>query len=416
MNLTFYLVLALSLGVGVPSIAAETISFEKIEELVKTKNPAVEAMKQKTEAKKDREGFFTRSFLPDVAAEVSQETFKVGSDLNDTQSAWKVEAQMNLFRGGEDSGEERVRELETKAASAEAAEALRAELQKAYELYWTLVFKLEVKKSLEAHLQLSQKNLTEANRRISSGIATSTDRLEFQMKISLIKQEAALIEKEIRSLSKQLGAALGKNEGVLPQGPFHHVHDWEINIQPLKTSDIPGVNKARVEVELTEARKKQLKSGYLPSIDAYAGYAEPNQREEDAVSVAERKESYFGIKASWSLGKALNASVERGSLQKESAAKAKELEYLFKQTEIEQESILDSLKTLHSFVHDAEENIKASQAYLDATLKEYSRGVKNSPDVLEATEKYIEAQKRYAEINREFNTLYSAQLALHSLK
>lgn len=410
-----YFLILLTLGCKSTAWGAESISFDKIEELIKAKNPVVEAMKEKAEAKKAREGAFGRSFLPDVSAEVSQENFKLGSEVEDTQSSWKVEANLNLFRGGSDLKQEQLRELETKSALSDERRSVQEELQRAYEIYWLLVFKMEVKSSLENHLTLSQKNLNEANRRINSGVATSTDRLEFQMKMSLIRQEISLVEKDIRNLSKKLGIALGKNDAVVPQGPFQHVHDWEINIQPLKVADLPHVKKVRTEVEISEARKSQLKSGYLPELDLYAGYSEPNQREErDIPSASERRESYFGLKASWSLGKAVDAGVERGSLQKETAAKTKELDYLIKQTQADQEAVMDGLKTLHSFVHDAEENIKASKAYLDATLKEYARGVKNSPDVMEATEKYIEAKKRYAEINRDFNTLYSSQLALHS--
>ncbi|KYG67591.1 hypothetical protein AZI85_17065 [Bdellovibrio bacteriovorus] len=412
----YFLILILG-GIWSTAQGAETISFEKIEELIKAKNPVVEAMQQKAEAKKAREGSLARSFLPDVSAEISQENFKLGSEVQDTQSSWRVEASVNLYRGGSDLKEEQVRELETKSAISDERRVFQDELQRAYEVYWLLVFKMEVKNSLETHLALSQKNLNEANRRINSGVATSTDRLEFQMKMSLIRQEISMVEKDIRSLSKRLGIALGKNEAVLPQGPFQHVHDWEINIQPLKIADMAHVRKARTEVEISEARKSQLKAGYLPELDLYAGFSEPNQRDErDIPSASERRESYVGVKASWSLGKAIDSRIERGSLQKETAAKAKELDFLIKQSEIDQESVLDGLKTLHSFVHDAEENIKASQSYLNATLKEYGRGVKNSPDVMEATEKYIEAKKRYAEINRDFNTLYSSQLALHSQK
>lgn len=396
-------------------LAAETVSFEQIEGLVRTKNPIVHSMKQKTEAKKSREGHLGRSFLPDVAAEVSHETFKVGSDGEKSQPGWKVEATLNVFRGGADSLEEKVRALESQAAQLETSVSTKDQLQKAYELYWLLAYKQDVLQTLNSHLEISKKNLGEANRRINSGVATSTDRLEFEMKMSLIKQEVALTEKDVRLLSLELGNILGYTTAVLPKSTDNHFHDWETTLKGIKAADMPEVKMTATERDALQAKSSQYRGDYFPAVDLYAGQAESNQRfERDHPEASERRETYMGVRASWSLGKVINSGVERSSLQKEVMAKDKQLDYLMRQTEISQTSKFDELKTLHSFVHDSEENIKASYRYLEATRKEYGRGVKNSPDMLEATEKYISAKIRFAEITRDFNLLYSSQLALVS--
>lgn len=396
--------------------AAEYVSFDQIETIVKTKNPIVDSMKQKTEAKKAREGHLVRSFLPEVAAEVSHETFKTGLDSEKSQPAWKVEASVNVFRGGADSLEDKARSLETNAADFEAKVSTKDQLQKAYDLYWVLAYKQDVLQTLNAHLEISKKNLGEANRRISSGVATSTDRLEFEMKMSLIKQEVALAEKDLRLLSLELGNILGYTTAVLPKSTDNHFHDWETSLKAVKAADLPEVKMTATERDALKARRDQHRAEYFPAVDIYAGQAEDNQRaERDHADAADRRESYVGVRASWSLGKAINSGVERGSLQKEVSAKETQLSFLMRQAEINQSSKFDELKTLHSFVHDSEENIKASSRYLEATRKEYARGVKNSPDVLEATEKYISAKLRFAEITRDFNLLYSSQLALKEL-
>jgi outer membrane protein TolC len=395
---------------------AEFVSFDQIEEIVRTKNPMVNSMKEKAEAKKSREGHLVRSFLPEVAAEVSHENFKTGLDTEKSQPAWRVEATLNVFRGGADRLEEKARSLETNAADFEAKVSAKDQLQKAYGLYWLLAYKQDVLQTLNSHLEISKKNLSEANRRISSGVATSTDRLEFEMKMSLIKQEVALTEKDIRLLSLELGNILGFTAAVLPKNTDNHFHDWETSLKPLKADDLPEVKMTVTERDALNARRDQYRADYFPAVDLYAGEAQDNQRaERDHPDEADRRESYMGIRASWSLGKTISSRVERSSLQKEVSAKETQLVFLRRQAEISQSSKFDELKTLHSFVHDSEENIKASSRYLEATRKEYGRGVKNSPDVLEATEKYISAKLRFAEITRDFNLLYSSQLALKEL-
>jgi outer membrane protein len=396
--------------------ATEYVSFEQIENLVKTKNPVVDSMRQKIEAKKSREGHLARSFLPEVAAEVAHENFKTGLDSEKSQPSWRVEASLNVFRGGADSLEEKARSLETNAADLEAKVSTKDQLQRSYDLYWLLAYKQDVLQTLNAHLDLSKKNLAEANRRISSGVATSTDRLEFEMKMSLIKQEVALAEKDVRLLYFELVIILGYTTAFLPKSTDNHFHDWETSLKTVKAGDLPEVKMTATERDALSARRDQYRAEYFPAVDVYAGQAQDNQRaERDHPDEADRRESYVGIRASWSLGKAINSSVERGSLQKEVSAKETQLSFLIRQAEISQSSKFDELKTLHSFVHDSEENIKASSRYLEATRKEYARGVKNSPDVLAATEKYISAKLRFAEITRDFNLLYSSQLALKEL-
>ncbi|WII73302.1 TolC family protein [Bdellovibrio sp. 22V] len=405
-----------SLLFALSASANESVSFEQIAERVRSKNPLVESLEGKKNAKKSREGHLGRSFIPDINAEYAQETFKVGNEEQKTQPHWRAEATLNLFRGGADSQEEASRELETKAAEYETKLSLQEEIQKAYDLYWNLLFQQERLKILNDDLKLTQQNLQEASRRVSAGVATATDRLEFEMRISVIKQEISLTEKDIRQNSKSLALSLGAKSPVIAQGSLHHFHEWEQNLKPISSERLPEVNLLNTEKEVLKSKKSQYKSDYFPAIDAYAGLAENNQRDErDFADASDRRETYMGLRASWSLGKTVSSFVERSSLQKELASKELALNYARQKTELDQTNKIDELRTLHSFVHDTEENIKSASRYLDATRKEYARGVKNSPDMLEATEKYINAKLRLSEIVRDFNKLYSSQLLLSEL-
>lgn len=150
----------------------------------------------------------------------------------------------------------------------------------------------------------------------------------------------------------------------------------------------------------------------LPEIDFYAGIASPNDRMERDVLDSEREERYMGLRASWSLGKTVDSAVQRKSFNAQLKAQELAANYQAQLSEVSNSSTLEELKTLHSFVHDSEENIKIARGYFNQTLKEYGRGVKNSLDVLAATEKYISTQIKLSEIARDFNSLYAKQLAL----
>ncbi|OYZ13487.1 MAG: hypothetical protein B7Y39_17580, partial [Bdellovibrio sp. 28-41-41] len=75
------------------------------------------------------------------------------------------------------------------------------------------------------------------------------------------------------------------------------------------------------------------------------------------------------------------------------------------------ENEVAELKLLHSQVHDAEENIVRAEKYYKLTQSEYARGVKNSPDMLSASEKIFEVKNKRLEILKDFNLKQAHVLA-----
>ena len=60
------------------------------------------------------------------------------------------------------------------------------------------------------------------------------------------------------------------------------------------------------------------------------------------------------------------------------------------------------LLLLHDLIHEGEKNVEKGAQYFSQTQDEYSRGIKNSPDVLSATNKQLEFKKRFAELRRDY--------------
>ena len=55
----------------------------------------------------------------------------------------------------------------------------------------------------------------------------------------------------------------------------------------------------------------------------------------------------------------------------------------------------------------------SAEKYYDLTLAEYKRGVKNSPDIVGATERYFDSKKKKIEIQKELELV---QLQLNNYK
>ena len=65
-------------------------------------------------------------------------------------------------------------------------------------------------------------------------------------------------------------------------------------------------------------------------------------------------------------------------------------------------NIKSELRLNHELVEAAKERIKQGQRYLKLTLSEYKRGIKNAPDVLEATDRFFEFKQKFSELRRNY--------------
>ncbi|MGE3760552.1 MAG: TolC family protein, partial [Pseudobdellovibrionaceae bacterium] len=158
------------------------VQFDELKTLVETKNERVLSVKSEADAAQAREGHLGRSFLPKVEAHFAQESFKVGTHDQKSQPDYGAEASVNLYNGGRD----RLRESELRARALrkefEVKTSMAEELARVRELYWMIVFGKNNLRLLREALDTNSANLKAAQRRISSGVATQSDKLEFEMK------------------------------------------------------------------------------------------------------------------------------------------------------------------------------------------------------------------------------------------
>jgi outer membrane protein TolC len=397
--------------------ATTAIKLEDIEQYVHDKNKHVEKMRLLKEASEIQTGYFSRSFLPDLSVSVANEKFKKGTTLNKSGNALAASASLNVFRGGSDFAEGQKRNLLLQLSDTEMNSAHNEQLALAYEFYWASLAQQKKLKALEDFHNQNQKNLSMALRRISAGVATKTDKLEFEMMGQEITNLLVTENLVLKGMKNELKVLLGVHEDFTLVENGTHLHQWQNEISSLDVEKMNEVKEKDLEVQILDKERQVYLGKLLPAVDLFAEQSIPTQRIEPEQPLAkERKETVFGVKATWSFGEIVENSLKRSSLLKEKEARLKEKEDLMMHTSYKQLNIVEKLKALHDLLHGTEENIKNAESYLVATLNEYTRGVKNSPDVLEATSKLYQAKSDFLSMMLEFNQALYKQKVLNRNK
>ncbi|MGE0528596.1 MAG: TolC family protein, partial [Bdellovibrionales bacterium] len=228
-----------------------------------------------------------------------------------------------------------------------------------------------------------------------------------------LKRKLGEAELGTRAASRNLLILLGfpPDDALLTETEITHLGEWESEIQHSHQDHDYLVKPYELRSVETDLAAKEVARTWIPRIDAYAGWNQYNQREEDPPSARERQEHVIGVRLEMSLFDGFSAQREAEALHKEALAAKLAALYYRKENEAHVETEFDELRFLHDRVHEADENIKSAQKYYRITQSEYARGVKNSPDVLGASEKLFDMKLKRLEMVRDFQIARSHVLS-----
>ncbi len=393
------------------SASQVSVRSNDIKTLVENRNERVQGKRKEVEAASTREGTLALSFLPTAELYAAQEKFKKGSLSAKTQPTYGAELRLNLFNGGRDSLENDRRALVAERKQQEGSQVIAQEVGKAREAYWRILYLRDYIDLLKDTRKNSANSLKAAERRIRSGVATESDRVEFEMQDIDLKRELEKSELEqknhIRALTVLLGfppeATLGFPEELA------HQHDWEEAIRHTEADHAFLVRPAELQAREAQTASSSARRSWLPKLDAFAAYHQFNQREEEYEAASQRREKLVGLRLTMDLG--FLGQKEAAALSAEAEAAQSEARYAQQEIEAHIHGEIAELQLLHDQVHAAEENSKRAERYLVLTQSEYGRGVKNSPDMVGAIEKLVSIRQKRLEIVRDFQVAKSHVLA-----
>lgn len=405
---------AATLMMGLLSLSAQAdvaVTAANLKELVTSGNMSLRAKNLEVQATDERRGGLARSFLPSIEVGIGAETFKVGRDDVKTQPEYGIEARVNLWNGGRDQIRSKLRDLEFLSAK-DSQRRLDAEVySKASTYYWQSLYFRDLLDALKQAEALNQNSLQAADRRIRSGVATQIDRLEFQMQASDLARARQQAELDFTIRRDLLALILGIEDSITLKEKMEHGHDFEAKLQHSEGVMDYWLTDSKISAERAGAESAEAARAFWPRIEAVAGYQQLTELEEDPVLAQDRTEAYVGLKLRLSLASGFeDRRVARAKILESEALKLR-FESDRREMSLHMKSEVQELRRMHDQVHDFEDTIGRADRYLQMTQNEYGRGVKNSPDVLGANTKLLEARIKRLESIRDFQIAKSHLLA-----
>lgn len=290
----------------------------------------------------------------------------------------------------------------------------RTELILAELFYSTLLLQGQVTLKRQ-DLELTEKQIIDAKKRVEGGVATETDLLEFAMHQQEKRNDLESLESELQRQYRELERFTGISEKIseLKSDPVKPIQlrSFDEIWTRVKEHNIE-LRRARSDAVAAQSDKAAALGRYLPKFSAEAQYGK--LMETDFV---ESKRNSWAV-----VGKVtvpiFNGLSDFNRFQSKSyeADKATIAEI---QTEAKirnkTQNLMIMVESLEKKLDGEQKNVQTAERYYKAIVSEYKRGVKNSPDMAGATDKLFEAKLRALEADRDLSIATMELLAIQGL-
>ncbi len=390
------------------------ISIDDIPRLVKEKNRHVEGADLLKKSAQAGKGYLTRSYLPQVKAFAGHEAFKTGSLEAKDEPAAGIDISVNVFRGGRDTLEDRIRDLKADIASFESSKTYLEEVLKARSAFWNLVAHREIYSILEDSIKSNRTDINAALKRIDAGLATDTDKLEFEMYQVELEQELARANLGVKGFELELLVLLGLPDGtqIQSQNVVTHDHNDELLNSTFKAEQNPYLESIKLKSEESLLTEEVARKWWIPSVDFFASHGLETFREREFEQQSDRMESVVGLRVEANIFDGHNSEIEA----EQKALEAEGLRAQHSQSLMELKAQVENAKAQlvlnHDLIHKSEEAIRIAGDYLEKTIDEYSKGVKNSPDMLSAREKILDLKLRFVALRKDYQIARAQLISL----
>ncbi len=341
-------------------------------------------------------------FLPELSINTGiGSDYKKNNNETDKGPYLFLESKINLYRGGRDQNLEKIIQTTKFKLNIENEKILRFTKIKAFKIISEVQSIENDNIFLNDEIKENEIQMKMAKKKADAGLTTSADLLDFQIKTETLTNEISNNNFKISDLEKELFLLFGnkltleqiKNELMLTRITTNAI----IDIQTLPEFMILTSEFNNSKLETTNAR-----SEYYPSIDLEGKFG--------SITPAKK---FLGNKTEYQIALNLIIPIFSGGSTAAKFSKAilesSQKERELRQLEIELKKDIEQEKKKQelyiSLISSLDLSLEKASKYKKLTIFEYKKGIKNSSDVINASDRKLEINRKINELKKESKIL-----------
>ncbi len=394
-------------GLFIFMITVSTLSayaLEGLDELSKSlyqKNQEIKSLEKNIESKEALSSSSNSAYYPTLNAVGGWGQNKT-DDLSTTQKGYLgyVEGRLNLFRGFKDQSIGNQQEIDVQISKLELESKKRELRMQLTDIASDMIYLHKIQSILDEENKVTQTQKQMAAKKVAAGLTGSVDNLEFELRENEIQIELKQVFQKHQEVHQKLIKLYGEDiaDSELEKLEYSHFENLSKDPEQVKIENTIEYQKAELGERRSEFEKKEIKSDFMPSVDFTYSVGRLTPSEESPIKF---DESRYAIQLTIPLFSGFETynKTKAASL----SLTSKQMLKLQKRNDIQSEfNILKTkMSELSALFQINEKKLVSSQKYFDMTLAEYRRGIKNSPDLVSATERLFSSKKKKYEILKE---------------
>ena len=371
-------------------LVAESLSLEDLFGEAEQNNVQLQALRHQLGAASAYVCEGRSAFQP----KLSWESGAVLEDLEERKDNYGysyLQGRWNVYRGGQDCAEQRVRHLQRNIVCLEWHRQRKLLLHDVWKEFSQLLYFSQALDLYDQALTSNIEHQEMAQRKYDAGLSTEADVMEFDLFANQLKAEQRCLIREMHQHRHRLALLVGRPEegcGFDVEGTFVQYSDKELCdtfYQALEQRE--DKTQANEKQCVQDALWEKSWGRHLPKVDLRASFGTEPEVEEDR-SFGSR----FEVQVSVPLFNGRSPYYERRMISERRHYLRSMESYLEQEIYAQISTLLCRLDVLRERLQLGLEQEKVAAGYWTLTREEYQRGVKNSPDLAGANQRRLQTK------------------------
>lgn len=377
---------------------ASATTRQELENKLFENNQEIQAFESQVLAQENLKKSLYSSYLPSLNAVGGWAKNKTDEDDQKGQVGY-LQGTANLFSGFRDQSNIEIEDQKLNLARLGLETQKRKIREELTDVLTTMIGLHQLEKILDEEFKVTQIQKQMAAKKVSAGLTSTVDNFEFDLRESEIQIQRRNIVQSHEEAHQKLNALF--NEEVKDEDinniDFLTLEELKKNLNVLNFKNHPLLQKSQTEKTIAELEKRSVNSEFLPKLDLSYSFGRLTPTETDF----KYNESQVALLITIPLFSGLETVYKRKSAISAVSARERELTQVGLNTKSQFERLKTKFSELTDLYQINEKKLVYAEKYYNLTLAEYKRGVKNSPDLVGATERFFDSKKKKIELQKE---------------